>query len=647
MGQTKKVEFQAEVKQLMDIVIHSLYSQKEIFLRELISNASDALDKRRFLGITDEAVREEDLFIKLIPNEKERTLTIKDNGIGMTEEEVMDNIGTIAKSGTKAFLANMKENADKPELIGQFGVGFYSSFIVADKVSLKTKKAGTDNAILWESSGDGSYSLTDTDKEEAGTEITLHLREADGEDEHNMDDYVKEYQLRSLVKKYSDFVTYPIKMDVKEEVKSEDDKEDDKEKKDEEKAYITKEETLNSMKALWTRPKSEIKEEEYNEFYKQISHDFTDPMDTIHFSAEGTIEYQSLLYIPSKRPFDLMYRDGKRGLSLYVKQVFIMADCEKIMPEYLRFVKGLVDSADLSLNVSRELLQEDRQITVIKKRLTKKVLDTLSSLKKNDKEKYLKFWAEFGEVLKEGLAMDQANAEELKDLMFFHSSAAAELTSLEDYVTRMPEDQKEIYYITGDSVSAVENSPLLEAFKEKGYEVLYLVDNVDEFMLQGLQNYKEKNLKSVNKGDVDLKSDDEKKADEAKEKENKDKYSSMLESMQKILDEDIKEVRLSNRLKSSAVCLVSDENGMTPQMEQMFASMGQEMPKNKRILEVNPEHAVIELLGGIFSANKEDVRIKDFSTLLHNQALLAEGLPIANPVEFAQKISELMVTANK
>lgn len=648
MGNSKKVEFQAEVKQLLDIVIHSLYSQKEIFLRELISNASDALDKRRFLSLSDSNVSNDNAYIKLVPDAEARTLTLIDSGIGMTEEEVVANIGTIARSGTKAFMEKMKKGeSDNPELIGQFGVGFYSSFIVSDSVTLKTKKAGTDKAIMWESTGDGAYTLTEIEKEEAGTEITLHLRELDKE--AGDEDYTQEYVLKNLVKKYSDFITWPVKMDVTEEVPAEtkEEGEEGPEAEPAEPATITKEETLNSMKAIWTRPKSEVTQEEYNEFYKQHCHDYTDPLDTIFFSAEGTMEYKSLLFIPEKRPHDIMYRDAKRGLSLYVKQILIMTDCEKILPEYLRFVKGLVDSADLSLNVSRELLQQDRQINAIKKRMSKKVVDSLAYIKKSDSEKYLKFWNEYGDILKEGPASDMENADAIKDLLMFKSSTQSELTSLEDYVTRMPEEQKEIYYITGESVSAVENSPLMEAFKDKGYEVLFLVEKIDEFMMQGVMDYKEKKFKAINKGDVDLKTEDEKKADEAKEKENKETYGTMLESVQKMLDEDLKEVRLSSRLKSSAVCLVSDDQGMTPQMEQMFKSMGQEVPKSKRIMELNPEHDVVKLMQKIYSENKTDARVDDFAGLLYNQALLAEGLTIDNPVEFAQKISNLMVAANK
>jgi molecular chaperone HtpG len=653
MGASTKVEFKAEVNQLLDIVIHSLYSQKEIFLRELISNASDALDKRRFVGLTDEKVKGDNLFIKIIPDEKAQTLTITDTGIGMTKEEVMENIGTIAKSGTKEFINMLKDkkNADNPELIGQFGVGFYSSFIVADKVTLKTKKAGSEDAIMWQSSGDGSYTLTDIEKEDAGTEITLHLKEIKSED--GDEDYTKEWTLKSLVKKYSDFITYPVKMDVQEEVESEEDPKEEgaegpeKVEEEKEKAYITKEETLNSMKAIWTRPKNDVKDEEYNEFYKQISHDYQDPFETITFSAEGTLEYKSILYIPSQRPMDLMYRDGKRGLNLYVKQIFILGDCEKIMPEYLRFVKGIVDSADLSLNVSRELLQQDRQIIAMRKRLAKKVLDTLKNMKKNDKERYLKFWAQFGDVIKEGPASDQENANEIKDLLLFQSTHSSDLSSLEEYTSRMPEEQKDIYFITGESVSAVENSPLLEAFKEKGYEVLYMVDNIDEFMMQGMLDYNGKSFKAVNKGDVDLKSDEEKKADEKKEEKNKKTFSKLLENMQKQLDKDIKEVRLSNRLKTSAVCLVSDENGMTPQMEQMFKSMGQEMPASKRILEVNPEHEAIKTLQTIYTGDEKNEKVSNYTEILFNQALLAEGLTIENPVSFANKISDLLVSANK
>jgi molecular chaperone HtpG len=651
MGTTTNVEFKAEVNQLLDIVIHSLYSQKEIFLRELISNASDALDKRRFVGLTDDKVKADDLYIKITPDEKARTLTIKDTGIGMTKEEVMENIGTIAKSGTKEFISKLKDkkNADNPEMIGQFGVGFYSAFIVADKVSLRTKKAGTDEAILWQSSGDGGYTLTDIEKEDAGTEIILHLKEVSTED--GDENYTQEYTLKTLIKKYSDFITYPVKMDVKEEVESEEDKKAEGEagpEKEEpkEKAFIMKEETLNSMKAIWTRPKNDVKTEEYNEFYKQISHDYQDPFETISFSAEGTLEYKSLLFIPSQRPMDLMYRDGKRGLSLYVKQIFIMADCEKILPEYLRFVKGIVDSADLSLNVSRELLQQDRQILAMKKRLTKKIIDTLKGMKNTEKDRYLKFWEHFGDVLKEGPASDQENANDIKELLLFKSTHSTELTSLDEYIERMPEEQKEIYFITGDSVLAVENSPLLEAFKEKGCEVIYMVDKIDEFMMQGMMDYKEKQFKSVNKGDVDLKTEDEKKADEKKEKKNEKTFSKLLEDMQKLLDKDIKEVRLSKRLKKSAVCLVSDENGMTPQMEQMFKSMGQEVPASKRILEINPEHAAVKMLQSVYKGDSKDSKVKNYSELLYNQALLAEGLAIENPVAFANQIADLMVSAN-
>jgi|SaaInlStandDraft_1057018.scaffolds.fasta_scaffold29880_1 molecular chaperone HtpG len=645
MGQPKTVEFQAEVKQLLDIVIHSLYSEKEIFLRELISNASDALDKRRFLAIEDKTLENPDPMIKLIRDEEGRTLTIVDSGIGMTEEEVVENIGTIARSGTKAFMKQLQEKKenDNPDMIGQFGVGFYSAFIVADKVTMKTRKAGTAKAVVWESTGDGSFTLSEGEMERAGTEIILHLREIDKEADE--DDYTQEWVLRGLVKKYSDFITYPVRMDVEKEVEVEGPEKEEGE--EQEKAKVTQEETLNSMKAIWMRPKSEVTEEEHKEFYKQLTHDFQDPFETITFSAEGTIEYKSLLYIPTQRPHDIMYRDAKRGLNLYVKQVFIMEHCEKVLPEYLRFVKGLVDSPDFSLNVSRELLQQNRQIVAIKKRLTKKILDTLKSIKDKDKERYLKFWEAFGDVLKEGPATDQENADVVKELLLFKTSKGDGLRSLDEIVEGMPEDQKEIYYITGESVSAVENSPLLEAFHEKGYEVLFLVDQVDEFMMQGLQAFKEKNFKSVNKGDVDLNTEDEKKEAEKKAEEDKKTYGNLLEDLQKKLDEEIKEVRLSNRLKSSAVCLVSDESAMTPQMEAMFKQMGQEVPKAKRIMELNSDHDVVKLLQKIHGENKEDDRVQRFGKLLFNQALLAEGLQIENPVEFAKEVANLMVAANQ
>jgi len=651
MGQPKTVEFQAEVKQLLDIVIHSLYSEKEIFLRELISNSSDALDKRRFLAIEDKTLENADAMIKLIPNTEARTLTILDSGIGMTEEEVVENIGTIARSGTKAFMKQLQEKKenDNPDMIGQFGVGFYSAFIVADRVTMKTRKAGTPTAVVWESTGDGSFTLSEGEMERAGTEITLHLREMDKEADD--EDYTQEWVLRRLVKKYSDFITYPVRMDVEKEVEVEgpekEDGEEGEEGAEKEKATVTQEETLNSMKAIWMRPKSEVTEDEYKEFYKQLTHDFQDPYETITFNAEGTLEYKSLLYIPTQRPHDIMYRDAKRGLNLYVKQVFIMENCEKVLPEYLRFVKGLVDSPDFSLNVSRELLQQNRQIVAIKKRLTKKILDTLKSIKKKDNERYLKFWESFGDILKEGPATDQENADAVKDLLLFKTTKGDGLRSLEEVVEAMPEEQKEIYYITGESVAAVENSPLLEAFKEKGYEVLLLVDQVDEFMMQGLQEFKEKQFKSVNKGDVDLNTEDEKKEAEKKAEEDKKTYGSLLEDLQKKLDNDIKEVRLSNRLKSSAVCLVSDESAMTPQMEAMFKQMGQEVPGSKRIMELNSDHSVVKLLQKIHGENKEDERVQKFGTLLFNQALLAEGLQIENPVEFAKDVADLMVAAHQ
>lgn len=646
MSESKTYEFQAEVKQLLDIVIHSLYSNRDIFLRELVSNASDALDKRRFYALTDDNFKTEELSIKLLPNLEKGTLTIIDNGIGMNEKELIENIGTIARSGTKAFVEGLKDAANRPELIGQFGVGFYSSFIVADRVSLLTRRAGEDGpALLWQSDGSGSYSLTHTEKAEPGTEITLHLKKFD-EDDDSSKNYCEEYTLRNLVKTYSDFVTYPIRMDVtrEEDAPGQEDKKPEDKK---EKVSVTKTETLNSMKALWERPKADVTNEEYNEFYRQLTHDFAEPMEVISFKAEGTFEYRSLLFIPSQRPMDLMYRDGKRGLNLYVKKVFIMANCEKLLPDYLRFVKGLVDSSDLSLNVSRELLQEDRQFTAMKKRLTKKILETLKELKSAKPEEYLKFWEQFGEVLKEGPALDMASSESIKELLLFRSTRSeGKLISLEDYVARMPESQKEIYYITGDSDSVVENSPLLEAFRAKNLEVIYMTERVDEFMLQGLYEFKEKKLRSVNKGDVDLKNEEEKKESEKKEEETKEQYADLLKSIQKELDEKIKEVRISQRLTSSAVCLVSDEHEMTPQMEQMFRAMGQEVPKTKRILEINPDHALAAQLKTIHAAGPSP-RFTNYCKLLLAQALLSEGLPVDNPAALAKDLAQLMVDAIK
>lgn len=636
-------QFQTEVKQLLDLVIHSLYSNRDIFLRELISNASDAIDKARFEAQSNESLLEgnSDWKIKLIPNKDAGTLTIRDNGIGMSMAEVEENIGTIAKSGTKSFVQAMKDAAaaQQPELIGQFGVGFYASFMVADKVVLTTRRAGdAAHGTCWESIGDGSYTIEDCTKAERGTEIVLHLKE-------EFKEYLDEWKIRSIVKKYSDFIQYPVCMDI---TRTETPKGVDGEEI-EGAGTIEKieEQTLNSMKAIWARPKSEVTEEEYKEFYKHVSHDFEDPFKTIHFAAEGTSEFKALLYLPAKKPFDLFMAERKRGIQLYVKRVFITEKCDALLPDYLRFVRGVVDSSDLPLNVSREILQEDVQIKRIQKSLVNKILSTLADLKEKEYDQYLTFWKEFGPVLKEGLHFDYANKEKLQELMLFQSTRTAEgeYVSLKEYVERMPEAQKEIYYITGEDKSSLEQSPLLEAFNAKGFEVLFLTDPVDEWVVQSLHEYQEKKLKAVDRGDVDLDSEDEKKEKEKKQEEAKKEFGSLLELIKGRLESKIKEVRFSNRLTDSACCLVADDFGMNANMERIMKAMNQAVPESKRVLELNPDHPIVKVMGDMYKQNPENSRLLDYSDLLYDQALLTEGTPIKDPLKFTKLVSELMVKA--
>ena len=636
-------QFQTEVQQLLDLVIHSLYSNRDIFLRELISNASDAIDKVRFEAHSNELLLEgnSEWKIKITPDTTAGTLTIRDNGIGMNIGEVEENIGTIARSGTKAFMQALTDKAstNNPELIGQFGVGFYASFMVADKVTLETRKAG-DAALgcRWESIGDGSYTIEEVSREHRGTEITLHLKE-------EFKEYLEEWKIRSIVKKYSDYIQYPVVMDI---TRSETPKGVDGEEI-EGAGTIEKveEQTLNSMKAIWTRPKNEVSEEEYNEFYKHISHDFENPFKTIHFSAEGTSEFRAVLYIPGKKPFDMFMSDRKKGLQLYVKRVFITDHCEELIPDYLRFVKGVVDSSDLPLNVSREILQEDVQIKRIQKGLVGKVLSTLTDVKEKDFDEYVKFWKEFGPVLKEGLHFDYANKEKLQDLILFESTTteAGSFTSLKQYVERMPETQKEIYYITGDNRATLETSPHLEVFRAKGYEVLFLTDPVDEWVVQSLHEYNEKKLKAVDRGDVDLDSEEEKTEKEAQQEEAKKEFGDMLSFVKNRLEDRIKDVRLSKRLTDSACCLVADEYGMNANMERILKAMNQPVPDSKRVLELNPGHPIMKVMSDLFKEGQGDSRLGDYAELLYDQALLTEGSPIKDPLRFTRLVSELMVKA--
>ena len=622
-----KHQFKAEVNKILDLMIHSLYSHKEIFLRELISNASDAIDKARYLALTDKnvAVGGEDWKIQLIPDQASGTLTLRDNGIGLTRDEAVEALGTIAHSGTKEFmkLLESREVKDNPELIGQFGVGFYSAFMVADLVTVISRSATVDanHAIVWESDADGSYTLEDTVKEARGTDVILKLKE-------DCLSYLEEWELRKVVKQYSDFIEYPVAMDV---TRSKPDPED-KEKTVSE----TVEETLNSRKAIWLKDKAEVTEEEYKVFYKHISHDFTDPAKVIHYRAEGTTEFSALLYLPSKRPFDIYYQDYKIGPTLYVRRVQIMDHCEAMLPTYLRFMKGVVESSDLPLNVSREILQDNKIVTVIKKSLTKKILDTLAELKKDDAEAYGKFYEQFGRILKEGIHHDFERRETIAELLLFESTKteAGKKTTLAEYVERMGAEQKEIYYITGSDRAGAEASPYLEVFKEKGIEVLIMTDDFDDIIISGLGAYQGKEFQSAIKGDLDL--------GEGNKEEKTKEFGDLLELMKAELKGLVGEVRISGRLKDSAVCLVAGEHDLDPKMAKMFQAMGQEVPKGERVLEINPGHELILRMKQLFAADPKSAQLKEYTGLLYDQALLLEGDKPRDPVAFARALSKLM-----
>ncbi len=617
--------FNAEIKKLLDLMIHSLYSHKEIFLRELVSNASDALDKLRFEALTKpELVTKDHTYqIRLTPNKENNTLKIQDSGIGMSKDEVVEYIGTIARSGTQTYQKISQELKDRPELIGQFGVGFYSSFMVAEKVTLHTQKAGENNGVVWESSGDGTYTIDEVPRPEGtGTTITLHLKKFEAED--NVSDFTEEWTLRSLVKKYSDFISYPIVMKTKNQDKEED-------------------QTLNSMKALWLRSPSEIKPEEYSEFYRHLSHDWNEPLKTVHYKAEGTMEFNSLLYIPAKRPFNFHSRDTDYGLNLYVKRVFIMNDCKDLIPAHLRFVKGLVDSADLSLNVSREILQQDRQVQLIKKNVTNKIYATLKDLLNNSRKEFEGFWKEFGSTLKEGIAMDASSKEKLQDLILFNSSTQEGFTTLDEYIARMKPDQKEIFFITGESLSQVKNTPYMEKLNEKGLEVLLCVDPVDEWVMSALPTYKDKKLQSITRDDLNLDSEEDKKKKEEENKSLKERFMPLIETMKANLSENIKDIVVSDRLSTSAAVLVNSANDPSANMERIMSRMGGDIqaPKVKRILELNLKHPLFETM---LSKPVEDQ--KTWSEILYNQALLNEGSELPDPGKFTKQISDLMARVN-
>lgn len=638
--------FQTEARQLLDLMIHSVYSNKDIFLRELISNASDALDKRRFEALQNPDLLPADtrLGIVIAADKAARTITVRDNGIGMNRDEVIALIGTIAKSGTREFAKKLKEakgQALDTNLIGQFGVGFYSTFMVADRVTLETRRAGETEAVRWESAGDGTYTLEAIEKDEPGTAITLHLKSAG--DDAEIDGYLDEWKIRGIVKQYSDFVAYPIEMDVEREEPALD---DEGKPKEGETAAVVKRETLNSMKAIWLRDKASVTEEEYNEFYKHIAHDWQDPLLRIQARIEGTLEYALLLFIPSKPPFDLYWHPNQRahGVHLYVRRVFIMDDCKDLLPEYLRFVRGVVDSEDLSLNISREILQQDRQVQRMGKGIVGKVLGALRDLKEKDAGKYRQFWDAFGRVLKEGLFQDRENQEALLELAMLPSTHSPDApTFLKDYIDRMPEGQDAIYYLTGESRAKLESSPHLEAFREKGYEVLLLSEPVDEVWAQSVFEFQGKPLKSIGKGDITLGTEEERAAAEAARKEQEAQFTTLLECLKAKLEAQVKEVRLSSRLTTSPACLVGGEGDLSPQLEQMMRAMGQDVPEAKRILELNPAHPALEKLQGLFAANPDDPALQDYADLLYGQAALAEGAAPPDPARFSKLVAELMM----
>ena len=635
--------FQTEVKHLLHLMIHSLYSNKEIFLRELISNASDAADKLRFEALANDSLYDGDsaLKIRLEFNKENRTISVIDNGIGMTRDEVREHIGTIAKSGTKQFFERLTgDQAKDSELIGQFGVGFYSAFIIADKVTLVTRKAGTaaNEGVRWESAGDGDYTLETVEKASRGTEIILHLKE--GEEE-----FLDNYRLRSIVKKFSDHISLPIVMDkeVYPEMDEDDDAEEGAEKASKPEAVI-EEETINSASALWTKSKDEISDEAYTEFYKHVSHDYQDPLAHVHSRVEGTNEYSLLLYVPARAPFDMWDRDAKHGVKLYVRKVFITDDAEQLMPRYLRFIRGVIDADALPLNVSRELLQESKQISAIKTGAVKKVLGLLENLAKNDAEKYATFWSQFGTVIKEGPIEDHKNKDQVARLLRFastHADTDAQTVSLDDYIARMQEGQDKIYYITADSFSAAKNSPHLEIFRKKGIEVLLLSDRIDEWLVSNLSDFNDKHLQSVAKGQLDLdkpETDEDKQQQEAVDKA----FESVLKQIKTVLGDKVSDVRISHRLTDSPACLVATDYGMSLNMERIMKEAGQNLSMmgggSKPVFEINPNHGLVAKIKN----ETDDARFADITQILFDQAILSEGGHLDDPAAFVHKLNGLL-----
>lgn len=644
---SRKKQFKAESKRLLDLMINSIYTHKEIFLRELVSNASDAIDKLYYRALSEnlQDINRDDFKIEIALDKENRTITIQDNGIGMDKEEMEENLGTIAKSGSLAFKEKLAQEEGKKEedvdIIGQFGVGFYSAFMVANRVDVTSKKYQADTAYRWSSNASDGYTIDEVAKDSHGTTIVLYLK--DNSEEENYDTYLSQYEIEGLIKKYSDYIRYPIEMEVEvqKQVESQEENEDEQEK---EPKYETVQEikTLNSMVPLWKRPKKDITKEEYDEFYKDKFDDFNAPQKVIHTSVEGTVSFDALLYIPSKAPYNYYSQDYQKGLQLYSRGVFIMDKAEELIPEYFRFVKGLVDSQDLSLNISREMLQHDRQLKVIASRIEKKIKSELVLMMNKDREEYEKFWNNFGLQIKFGVYNNYGmDKEKLQDLLLFYSSKEQKLVTLDEYVNRMEEGQESIYFMSGDSVDKIDKLPQCALVKEKGYEILYLTDNVDEFVMQTLQTYKEKKFKNISQGDLDLASEDEKKELEAKTEANKD----LLERIKEALKEQVKEVKISARLVDDPVCL-STEEGLSFEMEKVLSAMPEGNPygmKAPRILEINANHEIFKALQAVYQ--KDPDAVDDYADLLYQQALLIEGFTIDDPMEFSRKICAFMVKA--
>ena len=636
-SKTETRGFETEAKQLLHLMINSLYSNKEIFLRELISNASDAVDKLRFETLSNPALVKEDaeLKVQIDIDEKKRTITIADNGIGMTRDEVIDNLGTIAKSGTVQFLESLTGDQQKDsQLIGRFGVGFYSAFIVADEVEVLTRKAGTDpdQATLWKSKGEAEYSIAEASKEQRGTTVILHLKKAEKE-------FAENFRLRNIVKKYSDHISIPVLMEKQDfSVPDEEDKKDKKKKSPkQEKQY----EAVNDAKALWLRSRKEVKDDEYKEFYKHVSHDFEDPLLWSHNKVEGKLEYTSLLYLPTRAPYDLWNRDAARGLKLYVQRIFIMDDAEQFLPLYLRFIKGVIDSNDISLNVSREILQKDPAVDTMRSALTKRALNMLAKLRKKDKEQYDKFWIEFGQVLKEGPGEDFSNREKIAKLLQFtttESKADAQDQGLEDYVKRMQEDQEKIYYLVAESAKAGRNSPHLEIFRKKGIEVILMYDRIDEWLMSQLHEFDGKQFQDITRGELDLGKLEDKKDKEQQEKSEKE-FEDLVTRIKTQLGDQVKEVRVTHRLIDSPACLAVDEHDMGAQMRKIMSASGQAVPETKPIFEVNPAHPLVQKL----DKESDEERFEDLVVILFGQASLADGVELADAGDFTRRLNKLLL----